>query len=60
MYVFMLHALTPVLDELLLKLDFRDPDPEIIDLSPKGGVVSTLKESRIDCLTKDKVGLPVM
>ncbi|KLO11285.1 DEAD-domain-containing protein [Schizopora paradoxa] len=42
------------LDELLLKLDFRDPDPEIIDFSPKGGVVSTLKESRIDCVTKDK------
>ncbi len=42
-------------DELLLKLDFRDSDPEVIDLSPVGGVVSTLKESRIDCLTNDKV-----
>ena len=60
MHVVMLHVLMCDSDELLLKLDFRDPDPEIIDLSPKGGVVSTLKESRIDCLTKDKVGLPVI
>ncbi|KAJ7269819.1 ATP-dependent RNA helicase [Mycena rebaudengoi] len=42
------------LDDLLLRLDFRDPDPEIIDLSPKGGVVSTLKESKIECLSGDK------
>ncbi|GJE85511.1 DEAD/DEAH box helicase [Phanerochaete sordida] len=42
------------LDDLLLRLDFRDPEPEVIDLSPEGGVVSTLRESRIDCLTNDK------
>ncbi|KAK0237853.1 ATP-dependent RNA helicase [Armillaria nabsnona] len=42
------------LDELLLRLDFRDPEPEVIDLSPKGGVVSTLKESKIECLSADK------
>lgn len=42
-------------DELLLKLDFRDPEPEVIDLSPEGGVVSTLKESQIECLSADKV-----
>ncbi|KAG6837085.1 hypothetical protein H0H93_014977 [Arthromyces matolae] len=42
------------LDDLLLRLDFRDPDPEIIDLSPAGGVVSTLQESRIECLSADK------
>ncbi|EKM58046.1 uncharacterized protein PHACADRAFT_182435 [Phanerochaete carnosa HHB-10118-sp] len=42
------------LDDLLLRLDFRDPNPEVIDLSPEGGVVSTLRESRIDCLTNDK------
>ncbi|KAK0452488.1 ATP-dependent RNA helicase [Armillaria borealis] len=41
-------------DELLLRLDFRDPEPEVIDLSPKGGVVSTLKESKIECLSADK------
>lgn len=43
------------LDELLSKLDFRDPEPEIIDLSPKGGVVSTLQESQVECLSADKV-----
>lgn len=42
-------------DQLLLKLDFRDPEPEVIDLSPEGGVVSTLKESQIECLSADKV-----
>ncbi|KAH8107536.1 DEAD-domain-containing protein [Phellopilus nigrolimitatus] len=42
------------LDELLLKLDFRDPEPEVIDLSPVGGAVSTLKESQVECLSADK------
>jgi ATP-dependent RNA helicase DDX24/MAK5 len=43
------------LDDLILRLDFRDPEPEIIDISPKGGMVSTLKESMIECLTNNKV-----
>ncbi|KAI5122092.1 hypothetical protein M0805_002214 [Coniferiporia weirii] len=42
------------LDELLFKLDFRDPEPEVIDLSPEGGLVSTLKESQVECLSADK------
>ncbi|KIK56881.1 hypothetical protein GYMLUDRAFT_46776 [Collybiopsis luxurians FD-317 M1] len=42
------------LDDLLLRLDFRDPDPEVIDLSPVGGVVSTLTEGKIHCLSADK------
>ncbi|TCD71925.1 ATP-dependent RNA helicase [Steccherinum ochraceum] len=42
------------LDDLVMRLDFRDPEPEVIDLSPEGGVVSTLKESKIDCMTTDK------
>ncbi|KAF7795671.1 hypothetical protein EIP86_006836 [Pleurotus ostreatoroseus] len=42
------------LDDLLLRLDFRDPNPEVIDLSPEGGVVSTLRESQINCLSNDK------
>lgn len=37
-----------------MRLDFRDPEPEVIDLSPEGGVVSSLKESKIDCLSGDK------
>ncbi|KAG6868135.1 hypothetical protein C0993_007258 [Termitomyces sp. T159_Od127] len=43
------------LDDLILRLDFRDPDPQVIDLSPAGGVVSTLQESKIECLSGDKV-----
>jgi hypothetical protein len=43
------------LDDLLSRLDFRDAEPEIDDLSPKGGVVPTLKESKIECLATDKV-----
>ncbi|KAI0087341.1 DEAD-domain-containing protein [Irpex rosettiformis] len=42
------------LDDLLMRLDFRDSQPDIIDLSPEGGVVSTLKQSRIDCLANEK------
>ncbi|KAI0942156.1 hypothetical protein AcW1_009535 [Taiwanofungus camphoratus] len=42
------------LDDLLMRLDFRDPEPAIIDLSPAGGVVATLRESKIECLTSDK------
>jgi hypothetical protein len=49
------HGPASTLDDLLLRLDFRDSEPEIIDISPEGGVVSTLKESRIECLAADKV-----
>ncbi|KAG2117225.1 ATP-dependent RNA helicase [Suillus discolor] len=49
-----LSKLASTLDDLLLRLDFRDPDPAVIDISPEGGVVSTLKESKIECLSTDK------
>lgn len=42
-------------DDLLLRLDFRDPEPEVVDQSPAGGVVPTLQESKIECLVADKV-----
>ncbi|CAE6388803.1 unnamed protein product [Rhizoctonia solani] len=42
------------LDDLLMKLDFRDPDPVIVDISPEYGKVSTLTESRIECISGDK------
>ncbi|KAF8708201.1 DEAD protein, partial [Rhizoctonia solani] len=42
------------LDDLLMKLDFRDPNPAIVDLSPEYGKVSTLTESRIECVSGDK------
>ena len=40
-----------------MKLDFRDPDPAIVDISPECGKVSTLTESRIECISGDKVSL---
>ena len=49
------RCLPLILDDLLLRLDFRDPTPEIIDLSPVGGMVSTLQEGKIECLSGDKV-----
>lgn len=42
-------------DDLLLRLDFRDEAPQIIDLSPEDGIVSRLQESKIECLTVNKV-----
>ncbi|ODN77156.1 ATP-dependent RNA helicase MAK5 [Cryptococcus amylolentus CBS 6039] len=42
------------LEDLVEKLDFRDETPEIIDLSPEGGVVATLRESMIECTKDDK------
>lgn len=42
-------------DDLLLRLDFRDEAPQIIDLSPENGIVSRLQESKIECLTVNKV-----
>ncbi|CDO70366.1 hypothetical protein BN946_scf184999.g6 [Trametes cinnabarina] len=42
------------LDDLLLRLDFRDPTPAVVDISPAGSVVATLTESKIECLMTDK------
>ncbi|KAI0760237.1 DEAD-domain-containing protein [Fomes fomentarius] len=42
------------LDDLLLRLDFRDPEPAVVDISPVGSVVATLKESRVECLANQK------
>ncbi|KAI0763081.1 DEAD-domain-containing protein [Trametes elegans] len=42
------------LDDLLLRLDFRDPEPKVVDISPAGSVVATLTESKIECLMTDK------
>jgi ATP-dependent RNA helicase DDX24/MAK5 len=42
-------------DELLYRLDMRDPEPEVIDLSPERGIVETLKEGMIECLSAEKV-----
>ncbi|KAG6335504.1 hypothetical protein ID866_3576 [Astraeus odoratus] len=42
------------LDDLLLRLDFRDSQPHVIDLSPEGGTVSTLQLSKLECVSSDK------
>ncbi|GAA5888988.1 hypothetical protein JCM5296_002767 [Sporobolomyces johnsonii] len=42
------------LDDLIDRLDFRDPNPEIIDLSPEHGLVETLKECKVECLVNEK------
>jgi ATP-dependent RNA helicase DDX24/MAK5 len=49
------YCIKHILDDLLLRLDFRDPEPVVIDLSPKGNLVSTLQEGKIECLSGDKV-----
>jgi ATP-dependent RNA helicase DDX24/MAK5 len=43
------------IDDLVSRLDFRDPEPVVIDLSPKDRIVSTFQESKVECLTTDKV-----
>ena len=30
-----------------------DPEPEVINISPEGGVVSTLQEGKVECLSAD-------
>lgn len=47
-------------EDLVERLDFRDTDPEVIDLSPEGGVVRQLKESMIDCVVSEKVSYYVL
>lgn len=35
-------------------VDFRDPDPEIINLIEEGATISSLKECSIECLMTEK------
>lgn len=42
------------LDELLERLDFRDETPAIVDLTPKGNKVSTLREAMVDAVLAEK------
>jgi hypothetical protein len=46
-------------DDLLFRLDFRDPEPTVIDLAPERGVVATLTESRLECVVTDKARVPL-
>lgn len=45
---------TSTLDELLQAIDFRDDDPEVIDVSTPTRVANTVVESKAECLAKDK------
>lgn len=42
------------LEDLVERLDFRDSNPAVIDLSPEGGLVATLREAQIECVASDK------
>ncbi|GAA96723.1 hypothetical protein E5Q_03395 [Mixia osmundae IAM 14324] len=42
------------IDDLLLKIDFRDPDPALINLSSMQGTVDTLQECFVDCMMTEK------
>ncbi|CAK9785334.1 DEAD-domain-containing protein, partial [Cutaneotrichosporon oleaginosum] len=42
------------LEDLVERLDFRDANPAVIDLSPEGGLVATLREAQIECVASDK------
>ncbi|CAG8458870.1 16842_t:CDS:10 [Cetraspora pellucida] len=40
--------------ELMNRIEFRDSNPLYVDIAPKGSVVETLQESKIDCLAREK------
>ncbi|CAG8730074.1 12946_t:CDS:10, partial [Funneliformis caledonium] len=40
--------------ELMHRLEFSDPDPAFLDITPEEAVAEKLQESKIDCLTKEK------
>ena len=43
------------LADLMERIDFRDEDPTIINLTTEGGLVKSLEECKIECLLKEKV-----
>lgn len=46
---------TQTLDALMDQLDFRDPEPTVVNLSPHSAVAETVAECKTECLNKDKV-----
>lgn len=42
------------LDDLVATLDFRDEQPAVVDLTPRGNKVSTLREAMVDAVLADK------
>lgn len=45
------------LEDLLDRIDFRDEDPAVVDLTPERRVASELRETKVECLMKEKVSL---
>lgn len=43
------------LEELMLKIDFRDQDPVVVDLSPESGLAENVGEAKVECLAEEKV-----
>lgn len=41
--------------DLMDTVDFRDPEPEIINLTEAGSTISSLKECSIECVMTEKV-----
>ena len=42
------------LEDLFDKIDFRDDDPAVIDLTPERRMAAELKETKVECLSKEK------
>ncbi|KAL7420114.1 ATP-dependent RNA helicase [Cryptotrichosporon argae] len=42
------------LEDLVDKLDFRDPAPAVVDLAPSASLASSIRESFYPCVTTDK------
>lgn len=42
------------IEDLVDRLDFRDAAPTVIDLSPDGGLVATLREAQVSCIQAEK------
>lgn len=40
--------------DLIEKLDFRDEDPLVVDLTREGGLVASIQEIKVDCLLTEK------
>lgn len=39
----------------MMKIDFRDEDPLVVDLSPEKGLAENVGECKVECLGEEKV-----
>lgn len=42
------------MEDLVDRLDFRDSAPTVVDLTPEGGLVASLREAQVSCVVSDK------